>query len=113
MPGIAQAPHRLSSALVKAMFLPLLLVLLAWPAAAQQENSGVQTTWRLLDYVAVDYGEAVQGGQIVNQFEYDEMVEFSNSVSERIAALTAYSAWAGLQAGAARLPQVSDPQRSE
>jgi len=60
------------------------LFLLCLPAEA---NPGAQTVWRLLDYVAVDYPEAVQGGEVVNQLEFDEMVEFSASVRERLAAL--------------------------
>jgi high-affinity iron transporter len=63
----------------------------------------VQTTWRLLDYIAVDYPEAVVGGQVVNEFEYQEMSEFSASVAERIAALPASSTRAMLQSRAMRL----------
>ena len=48
---------------------PLLLCLFALlgaaPAAAQ--DAEVQTTWRLLDYIAVDYPGAVQGGKIVSE----------------------------------------------
>ncbi|HLL30234.1 MAG TPA: FTR1 family protein [Allosphingosinicella sp.] len=84
---------------------PLLLCLLALlgaaPAAAQ--NAEVQTTWRLLDYVAVDYREAVQGGRVVNEGEYKEMAEFTASVSERLAALPEKPAKAKLVAGAAAL----------
>ena len=61
----------------------LATVLLAAVAAAQA-NPQVQTIWRLLDYVAVDYPEAVQGGAVVNQLEYDEMLEFSATVRERL-----------------------------
>ena len=50
---------------------------------------GVATTWRMLDYVAVDYGAAVSDGKVSNQFEYDEMIEFSKSVAERIGSLPA------------------------
>jgi high-affinity iron transporter len=53
----------------------------ASPAAA------VQTSWRLLDYIAVDYPGAVQQGRIVSQLEYDEMREFSRDVAARLAAL--------------------------
>jgi high-affinity iron transporter len=72
--------------------LPFLLVagLIAAPASAQQME--VQTTWRLLDYVAVDYPEAVGEGRIVNQAEYDEMTEFSSSIRERIGALPNHAA---------------------
>jgi high-affinity iron transporter len=38
--------------------------------------AAVQTTWRLLDYLAVDYPGAVRDGRIVSQAEYDEMREF-------------------------------------
>src|SRR5687768_2829509 len=85
-----------------------LLLLLAFgayllPAAAAAQSQDVQTAWRLLDYIAVDYREAVQGGRIVNQLEYDEMVEFSASVSERLKALPAKPAKAQLMLGAAEL----------
>ena len=65
----------------------LLLCLGAGSAAAQGDSGAVQTTWRLLDYVAVDYREAVSGGRVVNQFEYDEMREFSATIAQQIAAL--------------------------
>src|SRR4028119_9600 len=58
---------------------------LAAPATAQ--GGSVETSWRLLDYIAVDYREAVQGGKIVNPAEYKEMEEFSASVRERLAQL--------------------------
>ena len=84
---------------------PLLLCLFAFlgaaPAAAQ--NAEVQTTWRLLDYVAVDYREAVRDGRIVNDGEYKEMAEFTASVRQRLAALPEKPAKAKLVAGAAAL----------
>ena len=68
-----------------------LLFLLAFaataPASASTVASEVQTSWRLLDYIAVDYREAVADGKIVNPAEYQEMVEFSGSVSDRLATL--------------------------
>lgn len=57
-----------------------------------QANPQVQTIWRLLDYVAVDYPEAVRDGAVVNQFEYAEMQEFSATVRERLAQLPAHPA---------------------
>ncbi|MET1110304.1 MAG: cytochrome c/FTR1 family iron permease [Allosphingosinicella sp.] len=81
---------------------PLLLCLFALlgaaPAAAQQAE--VQTAWRLLDYIAVDYPGAVQDGRIVSAAEYKEMTEFAGSVRERIRALPANPAKARLRAGA-------------
>ena len=65
----------------------LLLLAVAMPSAARADDAAVQTTWRLLDYLAVDYRGAVQDGRVVSQAEYDEMREFSGSVVERITAL--------------------------
>src|SRR4051812_46529916 len=56
------------------------------PALATPADDA-QTAWRLLDYLAVDYGGAVRDGKVVSAPEYSEMREFSASVSERIAAL--------------------------
>jgi len=50
-------------------------------------EGSVATTWRLLDYIAVDYREAVAGGKVVNQLEYDEMLEFSATAAATIEAL--------------------------
>lgn len=66
----------------------------------------VQTAWRLLDYVAVDYGNAVAGGEIKSPSEYAEMTEFAASVSVRLAALPPTPARAPLVAGATRLQAV-------
>ena len=66
----------------------LLLLVFAFPAAARADDAAVQTTWRLLDYVAVDYPGAVPDGRIVSQLEYDEMREFSRLGDvERLGAL--------------------------
>ena len=62
------------------------VLLMRSPALAAQSNDA-QTAWRLLDYLAVDYGGAVRDGKIVSASEYSEMREFSASASERIAAL--------------------------
>ena len=93
--------------MVKAFLRPLLgLILLAfaavpaWAATAEQQAA---TTWRLLDYIAVDYREAVEAGRIKSQLEYDEMVEFSATVSSNLAALPAKPQRARLRAAAARL----------
>ena len=57
------------------------------PARATNAAQEVQTSWRLLDYIAVDYGGAVAGGRVINPAEYQEMNEFSASVGERLTAL--------------------------
>jgi high-affinity iron transporter len=94
------------------LFAPLLLLLAFAPApvAAQQGPAGaqqgeVQTAWRLLDYVAVDYPEAVRNGRVVNASEYAEMTEFSASIRAGIARLADNPRKAALVAAADRLRQ--------
>lgn len=65
-----------------------LMVLLAFAAVspAHAQTAPAQTIWRLLDYIAVDYSGAVAQGRVINETEYVEMVEFSASVRQRLAA---------------------------
>ena len=79
-----------------------LSIAVAMPASAGTHDE-VQTTWRLLDYIAVDYTEAVSGGEVTNELEYAEMQEFSASVAERMAALPANAHRAQLVAEAEAL----------
>ena len=85
----------------------LLTFALAWLAAAPVQAAApageVQTSWRLLDYIAVDYREAVAGGRVINSAEYQEMTEFSTSVGERLAQLPAHPAKSALIADFAAL----------
>ena len=106
-------------ALVARFWLLMAFVAIAFPAVAQAPAGGPQTAWRLLDYIAVDYREAVRGGRVVNAAEYAEMSEFSASVSEQLAALPARPAKPALLEGAADLqraiaakaaPEVIDQQ---
>jgi len=84
-------------------FLLIAALAMAWtPALAQQGD--VQTTWRLLDYLAVDYSGAVSDkGQIVSAPEYAEMKEFSATAAKTINALPDKPQKAVLNADAARL----------
>jgi high-affinity iron transporter len=81
-------------------FLAPLTVVHAAPAA---DPNDVQTAWRLLDYVAVDYAGAVEGGRIKSTAEYAEMTEFAGSVAARLNALPLKPERAALIAGAERL----------
>eukprot|EP01041_Mallomonas_annulata_P026479 gene26479-47809_t len=58
-----------------------------FPVMARAVPGDVQTVWRLLDYVAVDYSGAVSNGQITSEAEYAEMTEFSATARLRIASL--------------------------
>lgn len=86
--------------MISRLAVPALLLLAAIAQAGPQQ---VQTLWRLLDYIAVDYPEAVQDGAVVNALEYDEMREFSAIVGERLARLPADGALPGLRSQAAAL----------
>ncbi len=89
---VRQLPDRYgpSGKQLRALLIALIVACAALLAGrTHAADPGVQTTWRLLDYIAVDYSGAVSGGRIVNQLEYDEMLEFSASVRSLIAALPA------------------------
>jgi high-affinity iron transporter len=83
--------HRLLSRVVR---LPLVLAsvaLLAFvsaaPSNAATPQETVQTAWRLLDYVAVDYGGAVQNGRVVSDSEFAEMREFTATAERQLQSL--------------------------
>lgn len=80
--------------------------IVAVPAAAQ--GNDVQTSWRLLDYLAVDYPGAVAGGRVVSATEYSEMREFSASVAEKLAGLPDKPQKPALVSAAARLRAAID-----
>lgn len=82
----------------------LSIMSLATPAVAQ--TAPVQTAWRLLDYIAVDYPEAVADGKIANAGEYAEMQEFSATAAKLIGELPTSSARAGLERQAGNLQQI-------
>ena len=94
-------------ALILCAFVGLLLPGAA-AAAAQTNDSAasVQTTWRLLDYVAVDYREAVRDGQVVNQAEYSEMREFARTARTNIEGLAGSATRQRLIGEARRLEQL-------
>ncbi len=46
---------------------------------------------QLIDYVGVDYSEAVSNGAVINQLEYDEMLEFSGIIESELQKMTATS----------------------
>jgi len=97
-----ESGHRLS--LVGLAVLMFASAGIAPPASAQTVPA--QTIWRLLDYIAVDYPEAVENGKIVSPTEYDEMKEFSATASKLIGELPASSAKTNLSRQAASLERI-------
>jgi len=106
--------HRLHAVASRLWSLTRVLVLMiscsvlptALRAAPAADLSNVQTAWRLLDYVAVDYEGAVEDGRVKSTSEYAEMTEFAGSVSSRLAALPQTRERADLLTGAAKLQDV-------
>ena len=70
-----------------ALLIFALTIGLAPAAFAAASHEDVQTAWRLLDYVAVDYRGAVADGKVKNAQEYAEMTEFSGAVEAKITVL--------------------------
>src|SRR5690554_7247959 len=103
------SPRRLLATLL------LSVALICTCVSASASEGSVATTWRLLDYIAVDYREAVADGEVVNQLEYDEMLEFSATAAAAIAALPDTPQAAQLQGDAQALEQAianrADPDR--
>src|SRR3546814_9650964 len=57
----------IASRVLKRLLLPMLVLVAALaPAPAWANDTDVQTVWRLLDYVGVDYGGAVADGHNIS-----------------------------------------------
>ena len=69
--------------LVRRLIVLVFMMLLPFAAQAATADD-VQTAWRLLDYLAVDYSGAVEGGRVVSTSEYAEMREFSATVEAQL-----------------------------
>lgn len=68
-------------------------LLLAGGAQAQEtgQADGAKQLWQLIDYVAVDYGAAVEHGKVVSEAEYAEMLDFTENAGTQITALPAHA----------------------
>ena len=87
----------------------LALCLLASPLSYAGET---QQLLQLLDYVGVDYAEAVADGKITNAGEYEEMIEFSGAINNAITALPWHEAKSPLQQQAAALKVAIETKRA-
>lgn len=63
----------------------LLLNVLSFPSLGQSKQTQnthdvVPQAWQMLDYLATDYAGAVENGEVIDEFEYMEMQEFSNTI---------------------------------
>ena len=90
-----------------ARLLPLLIAVCCVPAtAATGSGADVATTWRLLDYVAVDYAGAVKDHQVISDSEYAEMQEFAATAERELGGLPPSAAKATLTRDAAVLSRL-------
>ncbi|ESQ87978.1 hypothetical protein ABAC460_17450 [Asticcacaulis sp. AC460] len=76
--------------------------------ARAAETNDAQVAWRLLDYIAVDYREAISDGKVTNAAEYAEMTEFARSAKTRIEGLRRTSQKPVLLTKATSLQQAID-----
>lgn len=68
----------------------ILTVVILTPGLASATSSvddAAQRIVHLLDYIAVDYGVAVEDGAVVDELEYREQLEFASGVDEALAGL--------------------------
>jgi high-affinity iron transporter len=72
-------------------------------AAQEAGTAGAQTVVHLLDYIGVDYSEAVQDGKVRNADEFKEMVEFTGQVVSLLKSLPPAQQQAALLAAAETL----------
>lgn len=63
--------------------------LLAWGLAPTDSGNDttVQQTWQMLDYLATDYAGAVRDGAVISTSEYAEMQEFAGTARQRLGSL--------------------------
>lgn len=80
----------------------LVLVFVAGPVRA----GDLQQLLQLIDYVGVDYAEAVSEGRVINAAEYAEMQDFAAGILQQSGDLPANSARAGLQQQAGELSRL-------
>lgn len=65
------------SFLIKIVAAVAIVLITISTAFAQKDQTIAQTVVHLLSYVSMDYPEAVENGEIIDQFEYEEQQEFS------------------------------------
>lgn len=65
-------------------FLVLFILLQVGSLCAQDTPDNSRLIIHLLDYMANDYGRAVENGEVVNEFEYAEMQEFATTISQMV-----------------------------
>ena len=95
-------------------YVVLVVLTFGFFGAAKAETSDVETTWRLLDYIAVDYAGAVTHGVVTSPSEYAEQSEFAATIAEKLATLPPKPERQALMTEAARLQHaIADKAEAE
>ncbi|MBX9799142.1 MAG: cytochrome c/FTR1 family iron permease [Burkholderiaceae bacterium] len=88
---------------ITAIFLVLSTSVISANAQDTATQEKAKQIWQVLDYLAVDYGAAVQNGAVVSKDEYGEMQEFSANAEKQLSELPKTEASAKLVAQAGKL----------
>jgi len=88
-------------------FLFLFLTFFAGPLLA-----GTQQLLQLIDYVGVDYAGAVADGQVANEGEYAEMLDFTSGISQQLSDLPAHEIKATLVGQSGKLASLVQQKAS-
>lgn len=91
------------SLFITAIFLVLSTSVISANAQDTATQEKAKQIWQVLDYLAVDYGAAVQNGVVVSKDEYGEMQEFSANAEKQLSELPKTDASAKLVAQASKL----------
>lgn len=65
----------------------IVVLCLCVAASSAYAQPDVRQVWQLLDYLAVDYAGAVRDGEVISASEFEEMSEFSKTVTSHISQL--------------------------
>lgn len=91
----------------------LLLFSVALPVASVAQNAGSAARLaQLVDYVGVDYAMAVADGEVISEFEYGEMQEFTGLIIDEASALVDRATRERLAPLAAKLRAAVDTRAS-
>lgn len=100
-------------------YISTLLFLSVLSFYSQAENSQakhsldiVPQAWQMLDYLATDYVGAVEDGNIIDEFEYMEMQEFSNTITTYFTQLPEHEAKTALIQRSEALQQLVEAKAS-
>lgn len=73
--------------LIRALLISLAVNGTSFAANAEADIGQLRQLLQLVEYIAVDYPEAIENGSVINEEEYQEMIEFSSILVDKSAAM--------------------------